>query len=91
MAAALNIPLTGVVLTVEVMGASLAPRKLLSILTGSATAAALGRIAYTEPRQPLPIHSWMWPHPGYLFTMLFNFLWRLFIILESSVGSVCRV
>jgi len=45
-AAALNTPLTGVVFAVEVMGASLAPRKLLAVLTGSVTAAVLGRIAY---------------------------------------------
>jgi len=45
-AAALNTPLTGVVFAVEIMGASLAPRELLAILTGSVTAALLSRITY---------------------------------------------
>jgi len=45
-AAALNTPLTGVIFVVEVLGESLAPRKMLSILTGAVTAAMLGRMAY---------------------------------------------
>jgi len=54
-AAALNIPLTGVIFVVEVMGESLAPRKLLSVLTGSVTAAVLGRMAYgAKPAFAIP-------------------------------------
>ncbi len=54
-AAALNTPLTGVIFVVEVLGESLAPRKLLSILTGAVTAAMLGRMAYgAEPAFAVP-------------------------------------
>ncbi|MFQ5661483.1 MAG: chloride channel protein [Gammaproteobacteria bacterium] len=55
MAAALNTPLTGVVFVLEVMGETLAPRKLLAVLTGSVTAAVLGRLAYgAEPAFAVP-------------------------------------
>ncbi len=92
MGAALNTPLTGVVFVLEVMGESLAPRKLLSVLTGSVTAAVLGRMAYgAKPAfsvPPLDVAStgeFLW------IIMLGMFIGALAVVAIAGIERVSRL